>query len=571
MTSARRGLLLAFLVALAAAGALASTLDHGFVYDDHRFVEWNRHLDSVASAPWTAFDPATTTLDGAEPGMWRPLRTLSLALDRALFGPGPLGHHIASLLLHGLAAALVFALGRALGVMDLGAAAGAAIFAFHPVQVEVVAWISSRGDLLAAVGVLAAVLVHLRRGPSWATAGLAGFAFLAKESAVAAPLLLVVADLAAGGWIRVKERVRGPVVGTAVLLALVAVRGAVLSAAGGTFGQGEGLGLDAGERWAALPAMGGWYAWRTLAPLPGQFDYRLEPSLSWALPFLGGLALLAAAGRPGVPCRVRAPVGLAVLWTVAALAPVTLLQVVFPLKILVADRFLYLGLAGPALALGFLLTLPGPATARVLFVASPALLFATLSSVGSWKGDAELWERVLERSPAHPRALHGLALARETESPVESARLYRSYLEQVPEDAGAWYRYGLTEERLAQAEEEPVIREGRLKSASGAYHTANRLWLEGETDGRERGLPGTRLGRACVLAVLGQDQPAAMEAMDGYSLLEKASPEIRRELEPRLEVLRAWAASRGQAALLERLGGGKPEESPPVVENGNPK
>ncbi len=496
-----RGTILLLLVGAAAAAAYAGTRSHGFVYDDHRFVDQNPHLAEVAAAPWRAFDPGTTGIDGAEPGMWRPLRTLSFALDRTLFGTGSPGPHLANALLHGVAAGLVLAVGLCLGLGDLAAAAGAAVFAFHPVQAEAVAWVSSRGDLLAAVVVLAAVLLHLRRSHAAWPAALCGLGLLAKESAAAAPLLLLAADFAAGGTARVRERWRAAAWAAGAVGVLLVVRFAVLSAAGADPGQGRGLGLGSAGTLAALPSMFAWYGWRTLVPSPGVFDFQLEPSLALSLAFLGALALVAGWHRIGPVAGGARPVRAAALWALAALLPATLLQVVFPLKILVADRFLYLAMAGPALALGALAQGVGTGACRGVLVASPLLLLATFPAAARWRSDEALWRDTLERLPGNARALHGMGAATESR-PRVSVEYYRAAVDAEPRNAVAWFRLGLVEASLFSGEPDAGVAKWRLKLAVASLNQAIRLWEGGEPEGRTRGLPEAREARDLYATLL---------------------------------------------------------------------
>lgn len=88
-----------------------------------------------------------------------------------------------------------------------------------------------------------------------------------------------------------------------------------------------------------------------------------------------------------------------------------------------------------------------------------------------------------------------------------------------------------------------------------SLHRAIRLWLEGEREGRERGLVEARLARAALLASLGEEAPAAVEAMAGYDLWTAAAPPERERLLPRVAALRRWARERGRTELLARLGG----------------
>src|SRR5439155_1216958 len=199
----------ALTVFLAAVLAHAGSLAGGFVYDDHRFIEHNPAIASLANVPKFFADPSTASAAaGVEPDIYRPLRTLDFAVDRALFGLSPFGWHLASVLLHAANAVLVWLLilrllappkaaspplrpGRHADPRRaplLAAAAGAVLFAVHPVTAESVAWVSSRGDLLAWTLVLLALEVLARPGGVRTAlgAGLVFLACLAKESAVVA-------------------------------------------------------------------------------------------------------------------------------------------------------------------------------------------------------------------------------------------------------------------------------------------------------------------------------------------------------------------------------------------------
>ncbi len=549
MTAPPRALVLMVLVAAAAAASYLGTIGHGFVYDDHRFLEGNPRLGFA-----DAFDPAAQTADGGDAGMWRPLRALSFALDRAVLGPGPAGMHLSSALLHGVATALVFALGTALLLGDLASAAGAALFAFHPVQAEAVSWISARGDLLCTVLLLAATLAHLRRAHVLLVAAPVALAFLAKEAAVAAPLLFAAADLAAGGPARVRERWRSLAATAAGLALLVGVRAAVLAGASVPFAQAPRTGIGPMDRLADVPSMFAWYAGRVLIPTPGTFDWQLTPSALLAMAAFAGAVVLASWERIGLPRAAAGPARCGALWALAALAPVTLLQVVFPLKILVADRFLYLALAGPALAAGAAAAAFGPRAARGLLVASPLLLCAAMPASARWASDETLWQDTLDRDPGHPRALYGLAAAREAAEPARARLLYQAYVETTPGDPGAWFRLGMVEERLGLAATDMPSREGHLLGAVHPLDEAIRLWLAGEAEGRSRGLLEARLARACVLAALRQRDAAADEASEALPLYRAASPAERERLRPRISILARWAAAENRLALAAELG-----------------
>ena len=165
----------------------------GFInYDDPLYVSDNPQVTgglSPASLGW-----AFTT---GHAGVWVPLTWASFQVDASLAGPGPAGFHRTNLLLHLLNVVLVFLLVRRLAGSGAGAAVAAALFGVHPVNVEAVAWVTARKDLLMTAFLLGAAVITsgAASGRRRSAAGvLAGLAMLAKPAAViAGPLLWLVA------------------------------------------------------------------------------------------------------------------------------------------------------------------------------------------------------------------------------------------------------------------------------------------------------------------------------------------------------------------------------------------
>lgn len=131
----------------------APTLGNGFVWDDQVVVVKNpviRHL-----LPLSRFFSAEGPLKQ------RPLMSLSLALDRRLWGLNPFGFHLTNLLLHLLCCSGVYLLGLRL-LRSFGAAFSAALlFAVHPVHAEAVSALLGRSDLMAAAASIGGFLCYL--------------------------------------------------------------------------------------------------------------------------------------------------------------------------------------------------------------------------------------------------------------------------------------------------------------------------------------------------------------------------------------------------------------------------
>ncbi len=200
-------------------------LRNGFVnWDDYVTIHDNPHVRNwSAESLWWMLTDMTTN--------WHPLTWLSHALDYAVWGLDPRGHHLTSILLHGLNACLVVLfldkLLRAAGFRQaqgssfpgeksIGIAAGSAglLFGIHPLHVESAVWISERKDVLCAFFVLLSLLAYMsyadaRAGRAagdrdrralppgaWYALSFAAFclALASKPMAVSLPLALLILD-----------------------------------------------------------------------------------------------------------------------------------------------------------------------------------------------------------------------------------------------------------------------------------------------------------------------------------------------------------------------------------------
>jgi protein O-mannosyl-transferase len=117
---------------------------NGFVnYDDDGYVTQNHAVQQGLSFHNVAWAFRATVMAN-----WHPLAWISHMADVQLFGSHAAGHHAANLILHVVNIILLFFLLRAATGFLWRSAAISALFAFHPFNVECVAWISERKTLL---------------------------------------------------------------------------------------------------------------------------------------------------------------------------------------------------------------------------------------------------------------------------------------------------------------------------------------------------------------------------------------------------------------------------------------
>ncbi|MHC4640012.1 MAG: tetratricopeptide repeat protein [Planctomycetota bacterium] len=133
-------------------------LNHEFVkYDDDKYVTENpnvKHGITRESVVWAFTSPHFH--------MWHPLTSLSHLLDCQLFGLNPTGHHLTNLLLHIASTLLLFAILKRMTEAFWPCLFVALAFAVHPLNVESVAWIAERKNVLSALFWILTIAVYVR-------------------------------------------------------------------------------------------------------------------------------------------------------------------------------------------------------------------------------------------------------------------------------------------------------------------------------------------------------------------------------------------------------------------------
>lgn len=138
--------------------AFLPAIDNAFVgYDDPEYVTANPHVQRGLTG-----ETIHWAFTSGEVANWHPLTWLSHALDCQLFGLQPWGHHLTSLLGHGLATVFCFLALRALTGAPGRSWVVAAFFGLHPLRVESVAWVAERKDVLSAFWFMAALWTYAR-------------------------------------------------------------------------------------------------------------------------------------------------------------------------------------------------------------------------------------------------------------------------------------------------------------------------------------------------------------------------------------------------------------------------
>lgn len=415
----RRLLPPAALIAIAAA-IFGQVRSHAFLlnWDDLAYVVENEIIRGLS------WDHVRAAFAAPYFQNYAPLHLLSYAVDYSLWGLDAGAFLLVNVALHGLNGALLFALLRRLGISAGGAFVGAALFIVHPVQVESVAWVSERKNLLSmgfSLGALHAFVSYrtaAARGARVAAylgaLALAVAALLAKAIAVVLPALLLLVD--AGWFDRTRRRTRIvdklPFVAAAAALAI-----ATLASQRDAVGEGRGVfGMSPMATVYTMIPIVARYLGMVFWPSGLAAVYTPEIRHGPDAPFAAAVLLLAVLSAAGwiLWRRVRR----AFCWYAAFFVGLVPVLHIVPLPTLMNDRYLYfpmLGAAGlAAFAVDHLLARGGiarRAAAPAAVLALVALGIASFTRTSTWRDDLTLWRDAAEKTPRATRAWVNLGMA----------------------------------------------------------------------------------------------------------------------------------------------------------------
>lgn len=406
-----RTLLAAIAVAAALAVAYSPALHGAFLWDDVAHLP-EPQLRTAAGLWRILFEPGASQ-------QYYPVLFGAFWLEHRLWGDATLGYHVVNVVMHGIAAGLVWAVLRRLAMP--GALLAAAIFALHPVHVESVAWIAELKNTLSGVFYLASLLAYLsfdaeRRVGRWALALLLFLAAMLGKSvtgSLPAAILLIL-------WWR-----RGRLsVGRDVLPLLPFF---VVAAGIGWFtahyeadvvgANRAGFVLSGAERGLIAGRALWFYLGKLVWPVPVVFIYprwHLDPDAWWQWTYPAAAvaalaALFALRGRLG-----RGPLA-AALFFVGTLFPALGFVDIYPFKFsFVADHFQYLASLGPIVLASATLARFGRAAAPLVGTTIVAVLAVlTWRQAHVYQSPETLWRATAEHNPDSFLAQIGLGVVYE--------------------------------------------------------------------------------------------------------------------------------------------------------------
>ncbi len=143
--------------------AYFGALKAGFVYDDEHLIARNAIIKNLSNFP----DYFRTDLFSEKAGervsnSYRPVQTISNALDYWLYALEPYGYHLTNILLHLFNVILVFLFFRHISNNDILSLSAALLYSVHPINTQSVVYIAGRGDVLMSITAMLSLIFFTR-------------------------------------------------------------------------------------------------------------------------------------------------------------------------------------------------------------------------------------------------------------------------------------------------------------------------------------------------------------------------------------------------------------------------
>jgi tetratricopeptide (TPR) repeat protein len=446
-----KGLLFALILAALTIFAYRPAWNGGFLWDDDVYITNNGLLTAPDGLRriWFSLD---------SPSQYFPLVYTTFRIEHRLWGLNPTGYHWVNLVLHIANALLVWLVLARLKIP--GAWLAGAIFALHPVQVESVAWITERKNVLMGFFFLLTLLawiafVDIRTKRPWLVYGVALMLYVmalsAKTTACTLPAALFLILWFQGAritWKRVLQIIPFLVLGIAMgLLAMWWER----------YHQGTSRAvftfLSPIERVLVASRAVWFYLSKLLWPSNLTFIYpRWDIAPADLLDYMWLVAgVIACAAIYFLRRYLGRSAEVAAGFFVATLSPVLGFIMLYTFRYtFVADHYQYLACIGPiALVSAGLVNFGGRfKNGRTLIVTAGLCLVVVLSTL-TWRqaamyGDVDtLWRTTLARNPACWMAHNNLGIALFGKGQLDEAIAhYRTTLEMQPDFWDADYNLG---------------------------------------------------------------------------------------------------------------------------------
>jgi len=375
------------------------TLGYDFIFnwDDNAYVFENQALTGLS------FFNIKLAFTNSYVGNYAPVQILSYMVDNIFWGMNPKGYHLTNLIIHAANGLFFYLLLTRWSGKRLWAFAAAFLFLVHPVQVESVAWVSQRKNLLAMFFFLAAFAAWQKyrdqKSAPWYAVSLIAFllALLAKAVAVIFPVIVLLYDARYGntekGWRLLKDKIPFAVIALIVGLVTIKIQG--------------GQSFHGGNPWNTFLTMSTVLVhYFRLLFWPNQLSAIYDPPIKTAIDgeVLTGLTLLVI--LTGIALLLWKRRHEAFFWFSLFFLGLLPVSQVVPMVTLMNDRYLYFPMLGAAPLLLWPLRsveIHSPARKAMATFLAIVLLLAAVSGwqrAAVWRTAHTLWTDAVYKTPS---------------------------------------------------------------------------------------------------------------------------------------------------------------------------
>lgn len=442
-----------------AAAAYANSIGGSFHYDDYHSIVFNPNVKDIRNIPKFFTNDHIGSGDPRGDGGYRPVVTVSLAINYFVSGIAPWSYHLLNLILHCAVVFAVFLLSdyfiQQSGGPWRSAFLPALLFALNPVQTNAVSYVIARSAILCTLFYVLSFYFYLRfreggRGGMLAASSLSFvMALLSKEIAITLPVILFLYEL----LISKKKGAQRFVIPSVFLTVAGGYAGArllMLSDVGN-----KGPFLNTSGRFFAIPWLVVNYLKKLIFPVNLNF-FPVTPKVEgfFTPNFLFPLAILASSAAIIILLsRRRKQAFFFMLWFLVALMP----ELILNLREQMVEYRLYLPSVGPIALLGVAASRSNKNyLMKAALTAAIASCFFTLTLKRNevYRDDVSLWSDAANKSPqsALVRAYLGVSLLK-SKHYADAAKWLSSATKmdpQLPGAGGHFNNLGLAYENMGE-------------------------------------------------------------------------------------------------------------------------
>ena len=408
-----------FILAATALVCYGTSVKSDFVYDDSSYIVNNHHIRSFSFIPeyFTKLSSYQGTGHEGQFKVFRPLVTLSFSIDYFLYGLNPKGFHFTNILLHFMSTVIIYCLFLKLTSNIFISLVTALIFICHPSQVEAVAWVSGRGNMLYVIfGVLSLIsflnyISTARKKHLYLNLTFFVIALLSKEMALnIIPLTILIYFYRIKSYknSNIKRSHFITLITFQIILAVgyILYRFAVIQAVSQTNYWGNSVFTTFLTMVYVLKK----YLIQIILPINHNVLPNIDLITSVLNPkFIFSFAVIFTTALICWSKKISLYIKTGILWIIFCLIPVSN---IIPLRALYAERFLYLSIAG----FGFIASnlIDNISYKKIRYFVSTIMLIvlslATINTTLCWENNYDLWMSVLRYDKNNAKAHNGIGM-----------------------------------------------------------------------------------------------------------------------------------------------------------------